>query len=418
MKKLLVILGAGSSIEAGMPSVNQIDNLFDSWASDSYSLNTHESRNLYRWVKEKVQEYYTANTPKGRVPEQNFETILYTIQTLSTISDNSNEDFKNNKGLKAFIEVKEFPEVKRYFNNIITPDAREFQRLQSTLTDNLLHYIREKCRTLATDKPEEILKIRNFFNLLKEDYELGFINLNYDNVILTALPDLSTGYDKNTGEFDKNQFYNENWNFCYHIHGSVFFDMTNKGIKTHDITWNNDLNSAFNTKSSERNVDFTSEGNYYLNSTIITGLDKANQILREPFRQYYMKIDKLIHDSDSILFIGYGFGDLHLNKLFPSHRFNPTKKRQVVVIDYFSDETEALYKRQDSWPHKLFETIPYNGHEMGNGSIYIPPDTIADYKKNKTFEFSRNEKYPLSLWHNGFMGACENAEIIKQELLK
>lgn len=125
------------------------------------------------------------------------------------------------------------------------------------------------------------------------------------------------------------------------------------------------LNSIFNTKSSQRNVDFTSEGNYYLNSTIITGLDKANQILREPFRQYYMKIDKLIHESDSILFIGYGFGDLHLNKLFPSHRFKPTKKRNVVVIDLFSDETEAIYKRQDSWPHKLFETIPFNSDEMG-----------------------------------------------------
>lgn len=418
MKKLLIILGAGSSIESGMPSVNQIDKLFDDWANDSFSLNNDNSRNLYRWVKEKVEEYYLANITKGKIPKQNFETILYTIQTLSTISDKSNEEYKNSKGLKAFIEIKEFPEIKRYFDNIITPNSEEFQRLQSVLTDKLLYHIRKKCRTLETDKQVEITKIRNFFNLLKEDYELGFINLNYDNVILTALPDLSTGYDKNTGEFDKEEFYNENWNFCYHIHGSVYFDMNNRGIKTHDITWNKDLKSDFNTRSSQRSVDFTNEGNYYLNSTIITGLDKANQILREPFRQYYMKIDKLIHESDSILFIGYGFGDLHLNKIFPSHRLNPTKKRQVVVIDYFSDETEALYKRQDNWPQKLFETIPFNSHEMGNGSIYIPPDTIIDYKKNNTFEFSRNEKYPLSIWHNGFMKACENGEIIKNELLK
>jgi hypothetical protein len=418
MKKLLVILGAGSSLEVGMPSVTEIDKLFDDWASDSYSLNSDKSRNLYRWVKEKVQEYYSSNIIKGRIPEQNFETILFTIQTLSTISDNSNEDYKNNKGLKAFIEIKEFPELKRYFNDIITPDSKEFQRLQSDLTDKLLYYIRKKCQTLAIDKQAEILKIRNFFKLLKEDYELGFINLNYDNVILTALPDLSTGYSKDTGEFDKDQFYNDNWNFCYHIHGSVYFDMNNKGIKPHSITWNDNLSSVFETKSSQRNVDFTSEGNYYLNSTIITGLDKANQILREPFRQYYMKIDKLIHESDSILFIGYGFGDLHLNKLFPSHRFNATKKRQVVVVDFFPDDTEAIYKRPDSWSYKLFETIPFNGTEMGNGSIYIPPDTIIDYKKNKTFEFSRNDKYPLSIWYNGFMEACENGEIIKKELLK
>jgi len=232
------------------------------------------------------------------------------------------------------------------------------------------------------------------------------------------LPDLSTGYNRETGEFDKIKFYNDDWNFCYHLHGSVYFDMNRKGLSTHEISWNNDLSSDFDTKSQERSVDFTSEGNYNLNSTIITGLDKANQVLREPFRQYYMKIDKLIHESDAILFIGYGFNDLHLNKLFPSHRINPTKKRQVVVIDYFSDETKALIKRQDAWPHKLFETIPYNSHEMGNGSINVPPETIIEYKKNKTFEFSRNEKYPLSIWHNGFINACENMEIIKKELLK
>lgn len=418
MKKLLVILGAGASIEAGMPSVKEIDELFDTWSQDSFSCTNSESKNLYKWVKEKVEGFYLSNNTRNKTVNQNFETILYTIQMLSVLSDNSVDEFKNSKGLGAFIKIKDYPEIKNFFKKEVIPSSSTFQDLQSHLIDKLLFFIRKKCQNLDVDKKEEISKIRGFFNILKEDYDLGFINLNYDNVILTALPELTTGYSKTTGKFDKDEFYNDNWGFCYHIHGSVHFDMKTNGVKLHEISWNNNLKSSFNTKSKEKNVDYTSEGNYCLNSTIITGLDKANQILREPFMQYFMKIDKLIHESDSILFIGYGFGDLHLSKLFPLHRLSPTKKRQVVVIDYFPDETEALYKRQDDWPTKLFKTIPFNGHEMGDGREDIPPDTIIDYKKNKCFEFSRNDKYPLSLWHSGFLNACDNADIVRKELLK
>ncbi|GEL11727.1 SIR2-like domain-containing protein [Flavobacterium glycines] len=417
MKKLLIVVGAGGSIELGMPSVREIDKLFDNWASENYSLNSHESGNLYRWVKEEVEKYYLTQG-NSQTLEQNFESILYIIQFLSSMSNTLHRDYKNDKGLKAFFKIKEFPEIKRYFEKTVMPDADDFKQLQSYLVDKLLHHIRKKCRELELNKGSELSKVRAFFEILKEEFEIGFINLNYDNVILKTLPDLFTGFDVDTGKFDKNQFYHDNWNFCYHIHGSVHFTMNGKGVKMHEITWNNSLDMNFEDRSSQRNVNYTSEGNYFLNSTIITGLDKSNQILREPFRQYYMKIDKLIHDSDAILFIGYGFSDLHLNQLFPSHRMESTKKRQVVVIDYFPDETEAMYKRPDSWSYRLFETIPFNGDEMGNGSICLPPDTIIDYKKNNSFEFSRNKKYPLSIWYNGFLAACDNAEIIKEELKK
>ncbi len=131
-----------------------------------------------------------------------------------------------------------------------------------------------------------------------------------------------------------------------------------------------------------------------------------------------MKIDNLINESDAILFIGYGFNDMHLNKIFPSHRYTPTKKRNVVVIDYATEDTISIQMQNiDDWSCRLFETIPYNFDEMGNGSKYLPKDnTVLPYKKNRTFEFSRNEKYPLSIWYNGFLEACENSEKVRNEL--
>ena len=416
MKKLLTILGAGASIEFGMPSVNDIDKLFERWADDYFSLlDKKESRNLYTWLKETIIKHQTVNAKKGTKQDLNFETLLFTIQNISSISDEENIDY--NKSLKAFIQINEFPKIINRFRKIKIADGADFKNMQAFLTDKLLIYIRKKCKTLNEDKKDELNKAKHFFNSLKEDYDIGFINLNYDNVLLNILPDLSNGFNSETGFFDKTEFYNNNWNFCYHLHGSIHFNMTNKGFETHEIIWEDDINEKFNTRSSERNVNFTSEGNYHLNSTIISGLNKANQLLRTPFRQYYMKIDNLINQSDAILFIGYGFNDMHLNKIFPSHRFSPNKKRNVVVIDFAEENTKSIQMHNNSdWSYRLFQTIPFNSREMGV-SEYLPEDeTISIYKNNRTFESSRNEKYPVSIWYNGFLEACDNIEKFKNEL--
>lgn len=46
-KKILVVVGAGASIELGMPSVSCINNLFVQWAKDDYSLASNGYSNLY-----------------------------------------------------------------------------------------------------------------------------------------------------------------------------------------------------------------------------------------------------------------------------------------------------------------------------------------------------------------------------------
>jgi hypothetical protein len=106
------------------------------------------------------------------------------------------------------------------------------------------------------------------------------------------------------------------------------------GADIHGIRWNADLRSNFRNNSLGRNGNMSSEGIDDAQSNIIAGLDKANQILRQPFAQYFMQLDRLIYESDAILFMGYGFADFHLNKLFPFIRLDKQKKRKVVVLDY------------------------------------------------------------------------------------
>ena len=192
MKKLLIVLGAGASIEFGMPSVYEIDKLFERRASDNYSLkNKEESKNLYTWLKEKILNHRKENAKIGIKYELNFETLLFTMQNISSISNEENIDY--NKSLKAFIKLNQFPEIITRYREEKRADGNDFKDMQASLTDQLLIHIRRKCLTLNKDKRDELNKAKQFFNDLKEEYDLGFINLNYDNVILNILPDLSTG---------------------------------------------------------------------------------------------------------------------------------------------------------------------------------------------------------------------------------
>ena len=413
-KKLLVITGAGASSEFGMPSVSDIDNLFEKWAKEIITLKSDKNKSLYSWVKGQLNDYESDNKLIKSETLNNFENLLYTIQTLSSIDSYDHWKFLSNR-LKPFIKLIEFPEI-NIFKQTRIANGNDFHFLQSYLIDKLLEHFRFKCKTLKKDKPNELSQLSRFLKALNSDFELGFINLNYDNVILTALPNLNTGFNKSDGEFDRSLIYNSKWNFCYHLHGSVHFDMKGgNGVEMHKILWNNDLNSQFSQNSSGRNSNYTSEGINHLNSCIIAGLDKTNQLRKEPFGQYFMQLDRLVYESDAILFIGYGFNDLHLNNVFPFNSYDKNKKRKVVIIDWASDDEDGINFRQDAWSSGVFDTIPHNGREMGNGKSSLT-QPVMTYKKNKTLEKSSNPNYPIAIWYDGFMSACQNYDKIIAEL--
>lgn len=413
MKKLLVITGAGASLEFGMPSVNQIDTLLEEWSKIDFPLHSDTNKSLYSWVKEMYSNYLA----KNKLPRHNnfsFEDTLFLIQNISALGkDELRQQFKN--PLNGFLKMEEFPEITS-FGSVHKANSDDFYFLHSRLVDKLVQHFRVKCATLSNDKRAELDKLISFFKELKKDFSLGFINLNYDNVILSALPDLTTGFESGTGEFNRSTLYKDDWNFCYHLHGSIHFDMQGDGeYDMHKIKWNNDIDSIFSQNSSGRNSNSTREGLSHLTSSIITGLDKTNQLLREPFGQYFMQIDRLIYEADSILFIGYGFSDSHLNSFFPFIRWDKVKTRKVVVIDWASNHGDCMHFRGDDWSNGVFKTIPVNGFEMGDGNAEIPY-SIQYYKDNCLFEKSMNPKFPLAIWYGGLLEACKYPNKILQEL--
>ena len=114
------------------------------------------------------------------------------------------------------------------------------------------------------------------------------------------------------------------------------------------------------------------------------------------------------------MFAGYGFNDIYVNNII-SESFDFNRNRPVVVLTYSNNSQDPMQFRQDSWAKNLTRTIVTNAHTMSTKNYTVAPD-IADIKRNKEFEVSKDSDKPLSIWHNGFLEACRNPKLIINEL--
>ncbi len=409
-KKLMVVVGAGASIELGMPSVSEVDHLFSEWAKEGYQLTNDEDKTLYCYIRDEVNRHYSLNPKQGLQKKTNFEEILYVILQLSAALGDDNYSLPMN----AFWGLKELPKIESYTGEKFV-DGNDLRQLCSRLVDKLTAEFRERCKTSKDKNQQNFLDFKNFINQLSDDYDVAFISLNYDNLITQAYPNLFTGF-KDNGLFDPaSVFGRSDWGLIYHLHGSVHFDMQGEPLNMHAIKWNSDLNSTFSGNSSGRNSQDTSEGISMPTSVIVAGYGKANQIQRVPFRTYYSRIDEIVTKADAFLFMGYGFNDLHLNNSLHAIRGRDQNK-PVVIIDWAPDDQDPMQFRSDEWSYNLCRTVPVNASEMATKKYKHAAPDIADLKSREEFEVSSNRKYPLSIWYGGFIEACKNYSKIKSEL--
>jgi hypothetical protein len=284
------------------------------------------------------------------------------------------------------------------------------------LVDELLKEIRNRCLIVQQKYKKELAILKGLLDKLDEEFEIGVVTLNHDNIILQAKPDLRTGFSP-TGDFSPNEIMHSNdWRFCYHLHGSVHFDMQGDKIDMHQIKWNSDLNSTFKQNSIGRSSQFTNEGIDAITSNIIADYNKTNQILRYPFSIYYSDMIRKINEADGFIFIGYGFNDYYLNHAF-TESLRRNRKRPVVVIDYADDKTDCLQFNSGNWTSNLCNTILVNTDEVGIRNESLPP-FMRKLKQNNLMEVSQNSNYPLALWYNGVLGICSHYDVLRKELPK
>jgi hypothetical protein len=184
----------------------------------------------------------------------------------------------------------------------------------------------------------------------------------------------------------------------------------------HDISWTDRIDLRLQN-SSGRSGQISTEGAEFPTSSIIAGYGKTSQIQRFPFRTYYSELDRLVSESDAVLFLGYGFGDTHLNHAFAKYR--DERKRPVVIIDYADDEKMAAFGGGlGDMPQVLAHAMRIFNTENSSMSWgnCRSPYTVGDIKKANDFESSTEPLTPLSLWYNGMEEACKNPDKILEKL--
>lgn len=380
-------------------------------STDYFSLASDRGINLYQYMYEEVKRYQNAHLePHLRVADPNFEDILFVLASLGAMSPAG----IFTSALGAFISRREFPDIV-HMRTLKPVNSDVFRHLIQHLSDSILEHFRILCRKRA----HPIKELQQFFDALNSKFEIAVVTTNYDNLVYRALPKgIETGFNNNGVFNDERIFQRLNWPCILHLHGSVHFNMRPDIIsgELHQIFWEANLEQC-QQNSFGRSAKRTVEGHEFPTSSIIAGYGKTEQIQCRPFRTYYSEVDRLVNQSDAVLFLGCGFGDSHLVAAFEGYR--DSRNRPVVIIDYATDDAMTAGSRLPSESSRVtlramevFKTPPHSMRWLN----YQFPDTVAKLRAAMEFERSADASRPLAIWYNGMRTACLNSTKIIAEL--
>lgn len=411
-KKLLITVGAGASLDFGLPSVSQIDALLDAQALKQFPLANDSTRSLYGFIRDELKAYYGNNPQEELRRWVNFEDVLYQVnQFAAFISD---QTFQN--GANALLRAVKLPDV-RWFGRQVRPvDSVMLNNLAASMQDTIVEHFIDVCADAPETRKDNLAQLKSILDALSDEFDIGIVTLNYDNIFSLARPDLYTGFNETTGEFEPQEVLNRSeWNFIYHAHGSIHFAMDGKGSDMHGIVWRHTPEKGHAGQATGRNGQSFLEGMHFPTSNIIAGYGKTLQMLRQPFRTYFAQVNRLVLDADALLFIGYGFGDLHLNAAF-SEADNRPRPTAVLTMGTNKDLPYAL--RTDAWSYNMGLTVPTRVRSTDlteDGS----PRFIGELNTAGDFEVIRDADFPLSIWYGGLMSPkLKTADLVSRLQLK
>lgn len=230
--------------------------------------------------------------------------------------------------------------------------------------------------------------------------KLDVYNLNYDTWVEQSLIDYNDGYVDianydNMKRFDISSLLNANNSHSInHLHGQIHFEYPS--FKTKDINmfaFQESNNTLYKYTSYEeakkirdmtiRSGDSTQSGENLFRTNIVTGLMKTDKLLWNPLNAYHMHFYNSLMNSNSLIIIGYGFGDLYINNLLVQFINKHYYDRKVIMIDYINSEY---------WGHHVEH--PFSGHE----------------KATYTNRLFKNDYWTKKYLFSGKPGCCETED--------
>lgn len=205
---------------------------------------------------------------------------------------------------------------------------------------------------------------RDFFN---SDFKWDVFNFNYDTTVEQCIGKFEDGFELINGRMDaifrpqKLMLNQSNLSTINHIHGCINYYY--KDNANHDVFETNihDLYKYPSYKEVESRMigrgqsNPTSQNNEeYIAGSIITGLRKTEKLMCMPYDFYHGNLYKAIIKSNSMVIVGYSFGDLYVNNLINRMHSIWGGKERIVLIDKWS--SDQIENKSDF--ARYLETLP------------------------------------------------------------
>lgn len=366
LPKAVVLMGAGASVEFGMPSTQNVYK----YIIDKFKQDERSQENFALEILNAIEcELFCFYKNKEKI---NFESIFHALTILSghmlPIDDRTSDDF-------------------RYLDKVVTKIRKCFRKYSY---ENF-YFIEQKyiefLNTLFIEKSKEFEKhenycfLKKYFSLLMSKYQAKVFSLNYDDLPLQCDSNLYTGMTEK-GEFDKQIFENSREkNTFFQLHGSIRYDSN----------WRN----KFTKKQ---------DGAHIFEHNIVTGYDKSDRLQKQPFRTFANMFELELSSCEIVFIIGYSFSDLHINAVLKDY----TKDKKVFFIDY----NKFLLLNMTVHEFPLSSLNFFSGEKLGRDISLM---NYFDFQKivyttshEHLIELDR-QKY---LWFNGFKSFIEKFEKI------
>ena len=286
------------------------------------------------------------------------------------------------------------------------------------------------------------------FNKWYRDFWKNYIgywdifNLNYDTTIEHSLDQCEDGFEEICGVSDFKHFVpqklfgNANeYSTMSHLHGCIeFFDERYEQETYKTELFKYDFHDMYKYDSYDKVRDYyigstksfksNQAGEQFVGTPIITGLRKTDKLNIVPFDFYHGHLFNCIIKNNSLLLIGYSFGDVYINHVIERMELIHGDKKRIVLIDWWpineeiekiTDENEKqglikeymkFYTYEDNINHELFKFLC---RMTGKTQFDEVMKSFKSYDRSGPMVSTNG---CLMLFIGGFKAASEHKEII------
>lgn len=392
-KRILVLVGAGASVDFGIPQTTGFAEAIESELRDNQYCVRSGGMDAYDWVKRTLEDYY------GDEPwEANFERVYHSLHELAEMNHIDGA----------------VPKFKPVLYPFLTTSYDHTKDALRAAASAMLDAIYKIASTLSSTPKRSLAPLTAFIEGLQKQGIPRIYTTNYDDFFSQASPGLFTGFTNHRNGYSlfSPKDYWTQWDTpgLFHLHGSVHFGFPlsikrDPDVGIGDLGWYESKEDAIKHAHAGGSGVPRLDGTQLERSAIITGLDKLGRLQQAPYLSYYGGLTRETVEADLIIVLGSGLGDSHLNScLLQARRTYPPTPIVYVGKWNEGDLQEALR------------------HDPTDQTVAMVHDLRIDVGGRGEMKFEAypgwtiNERTKSAVYTKGFYGFLEDPATFAQVL--